>query len=277
MGEIWRPRQLVGAGKREIPTPHIEIFPSDTIVGRVTSTLVGSGLKINVMSYSHPDFGIERTLGLSQELVANDFAVVPHLSAYEIEDAAHLGRITRQFAKMGIDEMVVVKGDGEPKGDYKSAEQLMRDLAIGGVKLKAIGIGGYPEGVSRMTDKQLERSIDRRNHIAHRMGAELRVVTQMCFDHKKILEYAAKIRSMGDDAPSVYVGLPIHRNRGVLYEMASALGVGDSKEVLLEEANSEYSPKDLMERILAEDNDELISGFIIYSFNNISETKELLS
>jgi len=278
MAEIWGPLHIENTvsteGKDGISRASIEIFPSPTIGERVIRTLGGTGVKVNVAS--SPSLGIDSTINLSRQLVVNGFSVVPHIGAQEVHDKTHLANIAEQITDLGINEVFVVKGDGQTKGKYRTAMQLMQDFAHTNLRLGAIGIAGYPEGVEGMTEEQLLNAIRARERLANNMGAELKIVTQMCFDNEKILLYANNLKRNNIEAP-VIVGLPISENIRRLHEMAVRCRVGESKNtLLLEDLDSEYSSEGLVGELLEGDEEGLVSGFHIYTFNKILKTKGLL-
>ncbi len=278
MTEEWKPVQADFVASKErgvgLQHPSIEIFPSPTIGERVIRVLGGTGTTINVTS--SPNSGIEATIDLSRKLVSGGFTVVPHIGAKEIRDEAHLTRVSGEIADLGIDEVFVVKGEGEIKGKYRTAAQLMQGLGQTSLRLRAIGIAGYPEGIEGMTEQQLLHAIKTREKLAYTMGAELRILTQMCFDERKIMQYAVNLRDNSIDA-QLAVGLPIPENMRKLHEIAVRCGVGKSRDsLLLEDPDSQYSPQNLAQRVVESDSKGLVFGFHIYTFNKILKLKELM-
>ena len=273
MVEAFRTRRKEG-DHGESPLPSIEIAPYGTIGEDVIKMFGDKRPKVNVMS--HHSLGMGPTMELSQKLVDDGFTVVPHLAARHIKDQEELERIAGQLEAAGIDEIFIVKGEDAPQGDYSTAIKLMQGLAKTDFRPKVIGIAGYPEKVGEIERERLLRSIKERKVLAEEMGAELRIATQMCFDADKILRYAEILREE-IDVP-VTVGLAVHGSRRKLHEMVEGFGVGDSRAVLLSEGpDSPYSPRPLMDEILARDEHGRISGFHVYTFNQLDRLQDLLS
>ncbi len=245
----------------------IEIIPSPGIGERVVNAFGGSKLKVSVTS--SPNLNIESTLAVCQVLAGSGFDVVPHIGAFEIRDRGHLVDVAGQIEALEINEVFLIKGDGEQKGKYRTSAQLMRDLAETGIRLGAIGIAGHPEGINGATSEQLLAGIQTREALARAMGAQFYIITQMCFDAGKIMQYADDLRSNKIGA-SLVVGLPIPEKINKLYETAEECRVGDSKGMLLARPQeSTYSSEKLVEGIEAASSDGLISGYHIYTFNKI--------
>ncbi len=274
MVERLRTRRTEG-DRGESPLPSIEIAPYGIIGEDVIKMFGEKRPKVNVMS--HHSLGMGPTIELSQKLVDNGFTVVPHLAARHIKDQEQLERIAGQLEAAGIDEIFIVKGEGASQGDYSTAIKLMQGLAKTHFRPKVIGIAGYPEKVGEIEREQLLRSIKERKVLAEDMGAGLTIATQMCFYADKILRYAELLRENEIDVP-VTVGLAVHGSRRKLHGMVEGFGVGDSRAVLLSEGpDSPYSPRPLMDEILAVDEHGRISGFHIYTFNQLDRLQDLLS
>ena len=201
--------------------------------------------------------------------------MVPHVRAREIADKDHLERISRQIRDLGIDEVFVIRGDGEKKGIYNNSSQILVELAKAGIGLNKVGIAGYPEGIPGMTSEQLLEGIRARSKIANEMGAQLYLVTQMCFDPDLISSYVRNLRQNGIDIP-VTVGLPAPEKRGNLYETAVRCRVGNSKEKILEDGreNEEFPPDKLVDDIAIADSNGHILGYHIYSFNRVKRLRK---
>lgn len=245
----------------------IEIFPSPTIGERVVNAFGGSGMTVNVTSSSQ--YGIDSTVNVSSLLARNGLKVIPHIGAQEIKDENHLRDVMRQIKELKIDEIFLVRGDGKQKGKYKTSAHLMRDLTKTEIELRAIGIAGYPEGISGMTNQQLLSGIQTREGIAKVIGAELYIVTQMCFDSSKIAKYQDELRDNNIDSP-VLIGLPIPEKVKKLYEIAERCRVGDSKKFLFSKPQeSEFQPQELVYDLSNSNGNTEFYKFHVYTFNKI--------
>lgn len=267
MGEQTAPRPTLAQAS-------LEVYPSSTIGTRFIDTFGGTNLKVNVTS--SPNSGIDATIELTSLLAKNGFNVVPHIGVHEIEDAQHLSKVAGNISDLGIKEVFVIKGEGTQKGIYRTGAKLMRDLAAGGMELDAIGIGGYPEGGEGLTSEQMLNGIRIRKQIAEDMGAQLYVVTQMCFDPDLITRYGVDLKNNGIDVP-LLAGLPNSEGAAHMYERAVKYRVGPSRELLLnQEAHIDFDPRSLVESIEASDSRAEVSGYHIYTFNKMRHAAELL-
>lgn len=258
--------------KKKLLQASIEIFPSPTIGERVVNAFGGSGMTVNVTS--SPQYGIDSTVNVSTLLARNGLKVIPHIGAQEIKDENHLRDIMRQIKELKVDEIFLVRGDGELKGKYKTSAHLMRDISKTEIELRAIGIAGYPEGIGGMNNQQLLSGIQTRERIAKAIGSDLYIVTQMCFDSSKIAKYLQELRDNNIDS-SVVIGLPIPEKVKKLYEIAERCRVGDSKKLLLGKYhNSEYLPQEFAYEVNDVSGDKAFSKFHIYTFNKIRRLTE---
>lgn len=256
--------------KNSLSFPSIEIYPSPTIVQRTIHSLEGTPAKINVTS--SPNHGIERTFDLTEELLDHGFQVIPHIGAYEIKDENHLNTTVKYLADCAISEIFLVKGDGEQKGKYKTSAQLLKDIGKSGLHLERVGIAGYPEGLSHMTNEQLLKGLQTRKELTERMNAQLYIVTQICFDAEKLVEYAEMVNRILDIP--VIVGLPIPEETKKLHAIAERLDVGYSKDILLKK--DAFDPIDLIDELTNSYDSNLFAGFHLYTLNKVGRTASWL-
>ena len=254
-------------------SPSIEIFPTPTIGERLLKLYSGRDVKVSITSSA--DQEIEDTLNLARLLASNGFKVVPHIAAREITDENHLNEISSQLLDLNIDELFLIRGEGEPIGRYRTSAQIINSLGNLGIRFNSIGIGGYPEGLEGMTDQGLNKAIATRKELAQRAGSRLHIVTQMCFDEEKIAHYIANIdETFG---VPVTVGLPVTEQNSKLHEIATRCGVGDSKDVLLDRPDEEYSPLKFANKVLVASSERLPAGFHIYTFNRLIKARQLVT
>ncbi|MET3707812.1 methylenetetrahydrofolate reductase (NADPH) [Arthrobacter sp. UYEF6] len=247
-----------------LPT-RIEIIPSTGIVDLVRALVP---LTTTLTMTCLPHHGIERTMRTSVELSDFGYTVIPHLAARSIHDRAELTRIMRDCDGAGIGEVFVIGGDRkQPAGSYGSALPLLEDIAqYTGGRMRA-GVAGYPEGHPTVAALDLLEALQDKQHLA------THVVTQMCFDAPKILDFAALLRREGVNLP-VWAGVAGSVPRSKLLALATQIGVGSSLKFLSSKgtlarkllSGDRYSPHTLVAGLESQPG---IAGIHLYSFNNL--------
>ena len=170
--------------------------------------------------------GLEPTLTLTEDLARRGYPAVPHLAARLVRDEQHLTDVLGRLDAVGVRDVFVVAGDGEPIGGFPDAGALLTAidrLSRGQVAHRptSLGIAGYPEGHPLITFEELDRALVAKQ----RLGDY--VVTQMCFDAAAVTRWIGRMQSVGVALP-VHVGVagPIDRLR--LLRVATRIGVGSS-------------------------------------------------
>lgn len=238
------------------------------------------------------NLGLGSTLRASKRLAQLGFQVVPHIAARLVPDNndTNLKSILEDLRDNEVDEIFVCGGDAkEPLGKYSSSLELLSAISKAGHSLKEIGIAAYPDGHPFLNDKALVETLRAKQFFAAYM------VTQICFDPKRIIGWIKNMRAEGITLP-VYIGI-----LGVLPK-TKVLSIGIRTGVL---PNPKIHPWKFLKKIaqfwraiidpsgfhpdkivreLAQclDNEKYnIRGFHIYTFNQVEPTekwrKEFLS
>lgn len=161
------------------------------------------------------------------------FEPMPHFSARRLESdgdfEAYLAAIVRDA---GVRRCFIIAGDPpEAAGPYTDSMSLIRTGAFERAGIKAIGIGGHPEGHPNMTPNQCFDILSAKcAEITRRNMAPL-IVTQFSFDAAPVLSWLAELRGRGIDAP-VRIGVPGPAGIKTLMRFAARCGVGASTSVL---------------------------------------------
>ena len=161
------------------------------------------------------------------------FEPMPHFSARRLESGddfeTYLAAVVREA---GVQRCFVIAGDPpEAAGPYSDSMALIRTGAFERAGIKAIGVGGHPEGHPNMTpDQCFAVLIEKCAEIEQRGMAPL-IVTQFSFDAAPVLSWLAELRQRGIDAP-VRIGIPGPAGIKTLMRFAARCGVGASASVL---------------------------------------------
>ncbi len=224
---------------------------------------------------SSPTKGIDATLELAQRLRRDGFHVVPHIAARLVAGGGHLRDILDRIEDMGVSEVFVVAGDArEPSGPYEGASDLLRAMADMGHHLTDIGITGYPESHSFISDATTIKAMyDKAPYATY-------IVSQICYDPSVVAWWIGAVRERGVDLP-IHIGLPGVVDRARLMRISMKVGLGDSLRFLRRQGGvaarllSGYSPDDLVTALAPQVSDGRgnVRGWHLFTFNEVEKTE----
>lgn len=222
--------------------------------------------------------GLEPTLETSVFLRQRGYAVAPHVPARMVTGPQELDSLVSRLEAAGVDRIFIVGGDAEePAGEFANALDLLESLDARGHHFSDIGIGGYPEGHASIPQGDMDQALRDKAPYADR------VLTQICFEADRVLEWGSRIHEEGVRLP-VSAGMPGPVSRQKLMRISAGLGLGQSANFLKKQQNmfwkfftpSGYKPtnlvRDLVEH-LAQQEMPVISGFHIYTFNDLANAE----
>ncbi len=161
------------------------------------------------------------------------FEPMPHFSARRIlsEDDFE-GYLRDVVAQAGVERCFIVAGDpAEPQGPYCDTMALIRTGAFERAGIKAIGIGGHPEGHPVMSRAQCWDVLVAKTAEIDARGMAALIVTQFGFDPDACLDWLLELRARGIDTP-VRIGIPGPASIKALLRFAARCGVGASTAVM---------------------------------------------
>jgi methylenetetrahydrofolate reductase (NADPH) len=261
-----------GAVESLVREADIEVIPLRGVDEKLTVVPAGTTLTITCSA----KFGLERTLAYAALAVKAGYRVVPHLAARQVADVAALRDFTGRLDDLGVTRLYVVGGDApEPAGAYRSAAELLEDLASIHHGMTTIGVACYPEGHPAISDASLLEALQRKQSFASYM------VSQLCFDHRAITGWLRKVRAAGIALP-LHVGLAAPLKTRKLVDLSLRIGVGSSIRYLTKQhgfvgnvlRGRSYAPEQLLYQIGDDlSSDELaIERLHLFSFNQIAPT-----
>jgi methylenetetrahydrofolate reductase (NADPH) len=161
------------------------------------------------------------------------FEPMPHFSARRItSQSAFEDYLNAVVEKAGVRRCFVIAGDpAQPEGPFADSSALIATGAFERAGIKAIGIGGHPEGHPNMTAQQCWDVIDAKLAEIDRRGMAGLIVTQFAFDADGVLAWLAALRARGVETP-VRIGIPGPASIKALLRFAARCGVGASASVL---------------------------------------------
>jgi methylenetetrahydrofolate reductase (NADPH) len=161
------------------------------------------------------------------------FEPMPHFSARRITSEDDFeGYLRAVVEQAGVSRAFIVAGDPPaPVGPYFDTSALIATGAFERSGIKAIGIGGHPEGHPSMTEQQCWDVLVKKVGEIEARGMAPLIVTQFGFDPDAFLAWLLKLRALGIDAP-VRIGVPGPAGIKRLLSFAARCGVGASTAVL---------------------------------------------
>jgi methylenetetrahydrofolate reductase (NADPH) len=161
------------------------------------------------------------------------FEPMPHFSARRITSEDDFeGYLKAVVGQAGVTRAFIVAGDPPaPVGPYFDTSALIATGAFERSGIRAIGIGGHPEGHPNMTVDQCWQVLEMKVADISARGMAPLIVTQFGFDPDAFLAWLKELRTRGIDAP-VRIGVPGPAGIKRLLSFAARCGVGASTAVL---------------------------------------------
>ena len=161
------------------------------------------------------------------------FEPMPHFSARRILSPERFEEYLHAVVQQaGVQRCFVVAGDPpEPEGPFFDTSALIATGAFERAGIKAIGVGGHPEGHPNMSVAECWQVLEAKIADIESRGLATLIVTQFGFDPDAVLAWLVELRARGIDAP-VRVGIPGPASIKALLRFAARCGVGASASVM---------------------------------------------
>jgi len=161
------------------------------------------------------------------------FEPMPHFSARRITSEDHFEDYLQAVVEQAdVSRCFIVAGDPpEPQGPYFDTMARIKTGAFERAGIKAIGIGGHPEGHPVMSREQCWDVLEAKVREIEARGMAPLVVTQFGFDPEAFLIWLKELRARGLDVP-VRIGIPGPASIKSLLRFAARCGVGASAAVM---------------------------------------------
>lgn len=180
-----------------------------------------------------PGESLDARVRAAQTIRDLGFEPMPHFSARRIESRdAFESYLAAVVERAGVQRCFVVAGDpSTPAGPFADSASLIATGAFERSGIRAIGVGGHPEGHPNMTEGECFAVLDGKCHEIARRGMAPLIVTQFGFDAEAVVRWLGELRRRGIDAP-VRLGVPGPAGIKTLMRFAALCGVGASTAVL---------------------------------------------
>jgi methylenetetrahydrofolate reductase (NADPH) len=182
-----------------------------------------------------------RPLGEQIETTRNlrtaGFEPVPHLAVRNFASASEMeSHLRRMIDVAGVGRALVIAGDrAEPEGSLFDALAAIKSGVLQRCGLTEIGISGYPDGHSRISNEQLSRALADKLVAANEAGLKVRIVTQFTMASEPVIELVRTLRARDVVVP-VSIGLAGPASMATLLRFAKICGVKTSVQGLARNA-----------------------------------------
>ena len=225
-----------------------------------------------------PKMGIEATLQACARLREHGHRPVAHIAARMVAGPEDLRRLAARLVELDVPDIFVIAGDATDQvGPFDGGLALLQELAKFDHGISSIGIPAYPETHPILTEDALLAALASKQRYADYM------VTQICFDPTRTIEWLREVRLQSVDLP-VYVGIAGPMNVKRLMSTSLRIGVGASARFLSKHGGlaarlvSGYRPDHLVEELqpYLADPRHGIAGFHFNTFNQVERTVDWL-
>jgi methylenetetrahydrofolate reductase (NADPH) len=243
--------------------PRYEVLPFDGIEENVLAHVPRD---VTVTVTASPARGLDATLAVAERLAGHGYTVVPHLSARQVRDDAHVEEIVARLHAAGVREVFVPAGDAREPGPFPDAASLLRVLSG---RFDEVGITGYPESHHLIDDETTIQAMFEKAPMA------TYIVSQICFDPAVIDTWITRVRARGTDLP-IWVGMPGIVDNAKLLRVSMKIGLGESTRFLRAHrawlrriVTRTFTPDPLLRQLESDD----IAGVHFFTFNELERTE----
>jgi len=218
-------------------------------------------------------------VAVARHLRRAGFNPVPHISARRLPDAAaardFFGRLRDEA---GVERVLVVAGESQAAaGPYDSSLALIETGLLQDFGIRSVGIAGYPEGHRKFPEAVLQAALDGKISAAQRLGIDLFMVSQFCFDGEVIVDWLRRLRARGVSIP-VRVGVAgpatirALLNYGMRCEIGNSLRAVGTQAISLTRLVVQQGPEKVVRRVALDGKGLGIAGLHCFAFGGFAQT-----
>ncbi|MGQ2904445.1 MAG: methylenetetrahydrofolate reductase [Neoaquamicrobium sediminum] len=206
---------------------------------------------------------IDDMVATARRLRDDGFAVMPHVPARAIRDAAELEEwLGRYRDEAGVEEALLLAGGMmRPAGNLHSSIDMLKTGLFDRLGFRRLHVAGHPEGNVDIdpdgSSAEADKALLWKQAYSERTDAEMAIVTQFAFDAKPVIAWAERLRGAGVTMP-IHVGVAGPAKLQTLIKYAVACGVGPSLKVLQRRA------LDVSRLMLPYEPDEVVTALAAY-------------
>lgn len=215
------------------------------------------------------------------------FNPVPHIVARSIADRPALADFLSHLAgEAGVERVLLVAGDRpRPAGAFASTMDVLATGLLQGQSIKAVGVAGHPEGHPTIGGAAIDAALMAKRDAVAKAGLDLFIVTQFAFEAQPILDWLARTRLAGIDAP-IRIGVAGPATVATLVKFGMRCGIGNSLRAVRMRTNTvgrllgNSGPEDLLADLaagLAAKPDDRVAGIHFFPFGGIAQTSDFVA
>ena len=202
--------------------------PSDADVAALSALPRGTQIYVSAV----PNRPAEESISAAVRLRAAGFEPVPHVAVRNFSSAAALDDfLARLHGEAEVRRALVIAGDRAEYGPFKRAHDAIDSGVFRRRGIRFLGIAGYPDGHPKIGPDELQRALAEKIAAAEATGLAVEIVTQFCFNAKRMLDYVGRLRAFGFEQP-VRIGLAGPTSLSSLLRYAGRCGVRASAQAL---------------------------------------------
>lgn len=218
----------------------IEVLAKQIIGASDLSGVFPQGTRVYI-----PDMGNEPRdvfVKAAKRLVEHGYVPVPHFAARRLADSSALeDRVRALTEEAGVRDVLVIGGGLEkPVGEFGASFDVIGTGFFDKYGVTRIGIAGHPEGSPDFSEEIAMETLQLKQVFADRSDADLRIVTQFCFDGQAIVTWIETLERYGITLP-VHIGVTGPCKIPTLLKYAIMCGVGNSLSVLKKQKKSMFA------------------------------------
>lgn len=267
----------------------IEVMPRTAAKIEDFKPLLPAGTRIYIANIEGTP--IDEMIATARRLSADGFAVMPHLPARIIRDAAELDRWIGRYAdEAGVTQALVLAGGvARPVGAFTDSMQLLETGLFQKHGYTRLHVAGHPEGNRDIDPDGSTANVDaallRKQRFAEETGLDMAVATQFAFDATPVIAWAERLAAMGVTLP-IHVGVAGPAKLQTLIKFAIACGVGPSLGVLQKRTKDltrllkPFEPTEVLTALAlhkSEHPDSLIAGAHVFPLGGIGASTDWLA
>ena len=229
--EVVSPQEIKAEVKRLMQDFSVEVTPGELVRLKALPAELPLGSRVYIPWV--PGNRVEHTVQAAARLQALGMTPLPHIAARAVTDAASLDNLlTRLHKEAGVQQVMLIAGSSTaPAGSFDSSLQVLSSGLLKRHKFTGLSLAAHPEGSPDISAKALEAALQVKNAFARTSSAQVRLVTQFCFDGAPIVAWERAARTSGNRLP-VHVGLAGLASVPTLLKYAHSCGVGASMQLL---------------------------------------------
>ena len=198
-----------------------EVMPTQKAVGLIEKIPISSNIRVTCRPT-----GYEEGTSFFEKLNDNTKnRTVLHLAAARVRSGKDMDNLANNTKALGLKKVFLVRGDGNLGCEnFSDTLSLIQGFYERGIEFEKIDIAGHPEG--NPYDLHTTETLLRKQDLAEKLGIEMEVITQMCFDEERYIDWLIEIRERGVYLP-VRVGILGKVKWDTFLKVLESLGVGD--------------------------------------------------